>query len=62
MMDINKLGDLIHSLATFECPECSGSGEVDDAEMGDISFNTSPCPACKGNGIKDGKKLKLEEQ
>jgi len=31
-----------------QCDTCLGTGVVDDAEPGDISFNTYPCPDCKG--------------
>ena len=33
------------------CPTCKGHGEVDDAEPGDIAYNTYVCPECKGSGF-----------
>ena len=33
-----------------KCGECYGTGNVDDAEPGDISFNTFVCPKCGGSG------------
>lgn len=32
-----------------KCPTCKGIGVLDDADPGDIMFNTWPCPTCKGN-------------
>lgn len=31
-----------------DCPTCKGIGKLDDAEPGDISFNSWTCPTCKG--------------
>lgn len=33
-----------------DCPECGGTGTLDDAELGDIGFNTWKCETCKGTG------------
>lgn len=37
-------------LEDSECPTCLGSGEVNDAEPGDISYSTWPCQDCGGRG------------
>lgn len=36
------------------CEPCSGSGELNDADPGDISFNTWRCTICKGTGFAPG--------
>lgn len=41
-------------LKNHKCPECGGLGECDDAEPGDIGFNTWVCPKCNGTGFKGG--------
>lgn len=42
-----------------KCPMCQGSGEVNDADLGDISYNTYKCQPCKGTGFVDGKLITL---
>ena len=32
------------------CPTCYGSGEIDDAEPGDIGYNEWTCTLCDGSG------------
>lgn len=39
-------------LNSIKCQHCSGSGECNDAEPGDISFRTWKCEPCKGTGVK----------
>lgn len=58
-MDIDIHADLENAVAELECPKCSGFGQCEDAEPGDIGFNTWTCPDCKGTGIKDGKQYKI---
>ena len=43
-----KIKDLI---LKYKCQTCTGLGTINDAEPGDISFNTTTCPACKGTGM-----------
>lgn len=38
-------------LKARRCDKCHGTGECDDAEPGDMSFNTWPCPDCGGTGM-----------
>lgn len=33
------------------CGKCQGYGVVDDADLGDISYNQYVCPECKGSGF-----------
>lgn len=33
-----------------DCITCKGLGNIDDAELGDISCNKWKCPDCKGSG------------
>lgn len=44
----NALADLLSK----KCDECGGMGTVDDADLGDIAFNTYVCPKCNGTGFK----------
>lgn len=39
-------------LESRKCDTCKGSGECDDADLGDISYNTWTCEDCKGTGLK----------
>ena len=43
---------VLEMIKDHRCPECYGSGECNDADFGDISFNTWTCESCKGNGFK----------
>ena len=45
--------NLIEHIETGMCSRCQGSGEIDDAEPGDISFNTADCGTCNGTGWQD---------
>jgi DnaJ-class molecular chaperone len=47
------------ALETAKCPDCDGSGECDDADLGDIYFNTWKCPKCNGTGVT--KKIAVKE-
>ena len=47
--------EILDQIKSLACKTCYGSGELDDAEAGDIRFNTFPCKKCKGTGWKDGK-------
>lgn len=40
-------------LEQLRCTTCRGSGTVDDADLGDISFKTYACPKCHGSGWND---------
>ena len=35
------------ALRRVNCKRCSGSGEIDDAEPGDIFYNKYDCPDCR---------------
>lgn len=48
MTDYLKAKEL---LIAAKCPTCHGLGTVNDAELGDISFNTKPCEACETHGL-----------
>ena len=41
---------LLAKSASGACLRCAGTGSIDDAELGDISFNTVSCPNCGGSG------------
>ena len=46
---------ILDEIERRQCGECGGSGEVNDAELGDISFNKYDCEECDTTGWKDGK-------
>lgn len=48
---MSKFHELKQKLEELACPECFGAGEWDDAEPGDIYFNTYKCSHCEGTGI-----------
>ncbi|TDQ63619.1 hypothetical protein ATL17_1626 [Maritalea mobilis] len=41
---------LLDVLSRAKCDDCSGQGERNDAEAGDISFNSWVCKSCDGKG------------
>ena len=45
--DANSIIDV---LSRARCGKCGGSGERNDAEPGDIGFNTWVCKSCDGKG------------
>lgn len=53
---------LKRQLEAAVCKGCNGIGEANDADFGDISFNTWKCEPCKGSGFKDGQLLSLVNQ
>ena len=48
---MTKFQELLKKLESRRCKECHGSGECDDSDLGDISFNTWICPKCNGTGL-----------
>lgn len=48
MTKYNHLKDCVEKLM---CPMCGGSGKVEDAEPGDISFNKYKCSSCNSTGL-----------
>ena len=51
---------LLDILEDFECQHCLGTGTVDDAEPGDIRYNTYTCKECQGSGIRNNQALYLK--
>jgi DnaJ-class molecular chaperone len=49
---MSQYEDELAALEATKCPECHGSGTLDDADFGDISFHTWTCDKCKGTGKK----------
>lgn len=47
-----KFSDVLSALLEQRCETCQGSGECDDADLGDIYYNTWQCSVCKGSGFK----------
>ncbi len=41
----------VELLKLTRCPDCHGSGKLDDAAPGDISFKVWACPKCEGFGL-----------
>lgn len=48
MSKYTKAKDVLNK---YKCPECHGSGKIDDAELGDMAFNTYECSVCYGIGF-----------
>lgn len=46
---------VVEEMKNEMCVRCYGSGEVNDAEPGDIYFNTMACSSCSATGWKDAK-------
>ena len=42
-------------LLDLRCDKCKGHGWIDDAERGDIYYNSYPCPECGGTGWNNKK-------
>ena len=59
---ISKWERMRAELEMRKCPICAGLGSYDDAEPGDIAFDTFPCNACNYTGFRDGKTIKFETQ
>lgn len=38
-------------LESIRCTVCNGSGECNDAEPGDIDYNSWTCTECNGEGV-----------
>lgn len=43
-----------------KCKTCYGTGQQDDAELGDISFNIWTCTKCGGSGFEDVQAMKKD--
>lgn len=43
----------------LKCETCKGSGMLNDAELGDISFRSWPCEQCKATGFKGALKAQI---
>lgn len=48
-------------LEKLRCERCKGSGEIDDADLGDIYFNKWVCPDCNGAGVNLTNALERKE-
>lgn len=48
---MSEYQDKANALIESRCKECHGSGECNDAEPGDIGFNTWTCAECNGTGF-----------
>lgn len=46
-------------LKSLRCEMCYGLGKCDDADAGDMSFNSWECPKCSGEGMIDTTKSKV---
>ncbi len=49
---MNQYQNEVQKLEQCKCTYCSGTGKLDDADFGDIYYNTWECQYCKGTGIK----------
>lgn len=48
---MSKYEEELEKLEHLKCKGCHGSGKLDDAGPGDISFNEWDCKACEGTGL-----------
>jgi DnaJ-class molecular chaperone len=48
---ISKFQKAVEDIRFKKCAKCDGIGEIDDADFGDIFFNTWECPDCNGTGF-----------
>ena len=48
---MSKYQEELQKLENSMCQTCQGSGEMDDAEPGDIFYNTYNCCKCGGSGF-----------
>ena len=48
----------------YKCDKCGGLGKLNDADLGDISFNEWDCANCNGKGyvikVYDGGVIQME--
>lgn len=54
----SKYEEALKELKNKRCETCNGSGKQDDADLGDISFNTWTCTTCNGSGFNPEKDAK----
>lgn len=54
---MSKYEDDKAQLKELRCEHCHGSGERDDAELGDTSYNTWVCNACNGTGYASAMRM-----
>lgn len=52
--------DLVKELKSARCTSCFGVGSHNDAEPGDIHFNSWKCPDCHGTGLKFAVSLDID--
>lgn len=50
---MSQFQDAVKELTDAMCKTCSGLGECDDADAGDIYYNHWPCLDCDATGFKD---------
>jgi DnaJ-class molecular chaperone len=43
----------LQALQNKKCETCSGTGECNDADFGDMYFNTWKCLDCNGKGLNE---------
>ena len=58
---MSRYDDVREQIESSMCLACGGLGEYDDADIGDISYNTYYCNLCNGTGFQDGVVLELKE-
>lgn len=51
----------VEEMAKRKCPNCQGTGKLDNADIDDISFNEWKCEPCEGTGFIFGIEFTLEE-
>ena len=54
MNNLSNYLNIVDELESLQCKQCHGSGTINDAKPGDISYRECTCPTCYGAGWKDG--------
>lgn len=52
--------ELKQELEECMCPECQGTGIVNDADPGDTCFEEFKCSNCNGTGVEPGCIISLD--
>lgn len=56
---MSKYEEQLEKLKDHICKNCEGEGFTNDAELGDIAFNTYKCTNCDGTGFELGVTIHL---
>ena len=57
---MNEYARAVAALEERKCKKCNGTGELDDSDLGDISYNRWQCDGCKGRGMSELTAISLQ--